>query len=108
MLARLKALPRERAPDDRLEVTYILATEPSTTHHGRVQEIARSAEVRGDEGNTVLIRVREIDKAELGAASLKPGATVTAKVDCGRRCLGYVLLHDLIAFVQARIIFRYF
>ena len=35
LLARLKALPREQAPDDRLEVTYILATEPSTTHHGK-------------------------------------------------------------------------
>jgi hypothetical protein len=91
--------------DDRLEVSYILATEPGTTRYGRVEEIHRSAEVRGDEGNTVLIKVA-IDKSEL--PQLRPGSTVTAKVSCGRRPLGYVLLHDVIAFVQSRILFRYF
>ena len=40
--------------------------------------------------------------------NLRPGATVTAKVYCGRRALGYVLLDDLISFIQTRIIFRYF
>ena len=72
---------------------------------GEITEIHRSAEVRGDEGNTVLIKVA-IDKTEL--PQLRPGATVTAKVYCGRRSLGYVLLHDVIAFVQSRILFRYF
>ena len=43
--------------DDPLDVSYILATEPGTTHHGKVKEIHSSAEVRGDEGNTVLIKV---------------------------------------------------
>jgi hypothetical protein len=33
---------------------------------------------------------------------------VTAQVFCGYRPLGYVLLHDVIAFVQSRILFRYF
>ena len=111
MLARLQALPREELPDDRLEVTYILATEPGTTPQRPVKEIHRSAEVRGDEGNTVLIKV-EIDKTEMKQLreqqKLRPGATVTAKVYCGRRPLGYVLLHDLIAFIQSRILFRFF
>jgi hypothetical protein len=98
--------------DDRLEVSYILATEPGTTRYGRVKEIHRSAEVRGDEGNTVLIKVA-IDKSELpqlrpGSTQLRPGSTVTAKVSCGRQPLGYVLLHDVIAFIQSRILFRYF
>ncbi len=39
-------------------------------------------------------------------ADLRPGATVTAKVYCGRRSLGYVWFHDLLAFVQSRILFR--
>jgi multidrug efflux pump subunit AcrA (membrane-fusion protein) len=88
-----------------LEVPYILATEPGTTRYGKVKEIQRSAEVRGEEGNTVLIKV-EIDKNEI--PQLQPGATVTAKVDCGRRPLGYVLLHDVIAFIQTRILFKFF
>ena len=95
----------KRWPSDRLPVTYILATEPGTLHYGTVQEIDRSAEVRGDEGNTVLIKVA-IDKADL--PDRRPGATVTAQVFCGYRPLGYVLLHDVIAFVQSRILFRYF
>ena len=105
LMARLKALPNEKAPDTRMKVTYILATEPGTTREGEIIEIHRSAEIRGDEGNTVLIKVA-IDKAEL--RQLRPGATVTAKVYCGRRTLGYVLLYDLIAFVKSRILFRYF
>jgi multidrug efflux pump subunit AcrA (membrane-fusion protein) len=95
----------QEATSEPLEVSYILATEPGTTHYGTVREIHRSAEVRGDEGNTVLIKVA-INKADL--PDLRPGATVTAQVSCGRRSLGYVLLHDVIAFVQSRIIFRYF
>jgi len=95
----------QEAFDKPLPVSYILATEPGVTREGTVAEVYRSAEVRGDEGNTVLIKVA-INKDEL--PFLRPGATVTARIYCGRRPLGYVLLHDLIAFIQARILFRYF
>ncbi len=91
--------------DDRLLTTYILATDPSVEFLGRVKEIHQRAEVRGDEGNTVLIKVA-IDEHEL--PDLRPGATVTAKVYCGRRSIGYVWFHDAIAFVQSRILFRFF
>ncbi len=103
--ARLAALPSREPEDDHLRVAYILASEPGKTRYGTVKEIETSAEVRGDEGNTVLIKVA-INKEEL--PDLLPGATVTAKVNCGRRSLGYVLLDDLISFIQTRIIFRYF
>lgn len=103
--ARLYALPRENEWDDRLRVPYILATEPGTTRYGKVMEIQRSAEVRGDEGNTVLIKVA-VNEADL--PDKRPGATVTAQVECGRRSLGYVLLHDVVGFIQSRILFRYF
>jgi hypothetical protein len=36
---------------------------------------------------------------------LRPGATVTTKIYCGRASIGYVWLHDLIAFVQTKILF---
>ena len=96
-MARLQALPREKLPDDRLTVSYILATDPSVKHKGKVVEIHRTAEVWGKEGNTVLMKVK-IDKSDL--ASRSPGTGVTAKVDCGRRSLGYVLLHDVIGWIQ--------
>ncbi len=91
--------------DDRLPVSFQLETDPGRDFAGKVQEIHRRAEVRGDEGNTVLIKVA-IEKEDL--PSLRSGATVNAKVYCGRRSIGYVWFHDFIAFVQSRILFRYF
>ncbi|MGA2060391.1 MAG: HlyD family efflux transporter periplasmic adaptor subunit [Thermoguttaceae bacterium] len=112
---RLAALPNREPEDDRLRVSYILYTEPGTTRYGMVTEIETSAEVRGDEGVTVLIKVAinkddyKVITDDIAAyPNLRPGATVTAKVYCGRRSLGYVLLDDLISFIQTRIIFRYF
>jgi hypothetical protein len=94
-----------------LDVTYILALEPNVTRHGTIIEVHKSAEVRGDEGNTVLIRVK-LDKDEMeqmrAEGKLRQGAEVTAKVYCGKRPLGYVMLHDLFEFLQSRVWFRYF
>lgn len=86
-----------------LAVEYILATHPQTTLHGYVEKIYTSAEVRGEEGATVLIRVR-INRDDLpqiqegGRPQL--GSKVTARVYCGRRPIGYVWFHDLFAFVH--------
>ena len=66
-----------------LPVTYILATDPGTTHKGTVSEVYMSAEVQGEEGNTVLIKV-QIDRKDL-PNTITAGATVTAKIYCGRR-----------------------
>lgn len=88
-----------------LEVDYIVATDPGTRHHGAVREIHEQAEVRGESGNTVLVRIgittEKHDREELGA-----GATVTARIACGRRSLGYVWFHDVLAFIQTQILFR--
>jgi hypothetical protein len=60
------------------------------------------AEVYGDEGNSVLIRVA-IDKHQL--PELRSGTTVTAKVNCGRRSIGYVVFHEMLETIQSRILF---
>ena len=88
-----------------LKVDYILATAPGTRHYGLVKEIHEQAEVRGEAGNTVLVRVtidpERHEKEELGA-----GATVTARIACGKRSLGFVWFHDVLAFIQSQILFR--
>ncbi|MBS0260866.1 MAG: hypothetical protein JSS02_02830 [Planctomycetes bacterium] len=38
-------------------------------------------------------------------AEWKPGATVLAKIHCGRRPLGYVWLHDVYDFIKSRVLF---
>ncbi|MCA9247300.1 MAG: efflux RND transporter periplasmic adaptor subunit [Planctomycetales bacterium] len=92
-----------QASEQPLPVTFFLATDPGRELHGEVVEIHASAEVREDGQNSVRLRVA-IDKTQL--EQLRPGASVTAKVDCGTRSLGYVWLHDLFRFVEAKILFR--
>lgn len=99
-----------RAQDElgkELKVQFILANDPGTTHTGTVSEIHLSAEPRGEEGNTVLVRVSLTpeEKAALGD-NLNNGAGVTAKIHCGRTSLGYKWFHDVIAFIQSRVLFR--
>jgi multidrug efflux pump subunit AcrA (membrane-fusion protein) len=86
-----------------LRVRFILATDPGVSYYGTLKQIDQRAEVRGDQGNTVLAKVR-IRRDEL--AELRPGASVVARIDCGRRSLGFALFHDLLDFVQSRILFR--
>ena len=95
--------------DGKLLVTFFLALNPKEKLEGQVQEIHRSAEVRGEDGNTVLVRV-SFDQSRLRevVADPKIGATATAAVHCGQRAIGYVWLHDLIDFVRAKILFRLF
>jgi multidrug efflux pump subunit AcrA (membrane-fusion protein) len=103
LLRQRREQPASGLPPD-LPVKFILATDPGVTFEGVVKEIHQRAEVRGDEGNTVLVKVA-IDKSEL--PQLRPGASVIAKVHCGRRSVGYVWFHDVIEFVQSRILFRF-
>lgn len=85
-----------------LPVNYILATDPGHAHQGKVKEVALSAEVREEEGAHLMTKVK-IDKADL--PTLRPGMNVTAKIYCGRRSIGYVWFHDLVAFIESRVIF---
>lgn len=102
---------RETDPDAKLQVSFILATHSAEHLTGTVEEIDTSAEVMGEEGNTVRIRVsfpqedlkRLVDDP---ANQLKVGADAKAKIMCGKQPVGYVLLHDLFEFVQSRILFR--
>ncbi len=107
-IARAKKLADDR--NEPLSVSYILATEPATKLKGTVKDIRPSAEVDPkdkDEGNVVVITVA-INKQDIDPANLRAGATVTGKVHCGRRSLGYVWFHDLFAFIQAKVLFRFF
>ena len=100
---REKAAGGENAAnvDSRLDASYILATNPSARHHGKVIDIVPSAHVQGEEGNVVLVKV-SLDKNDHEQLDLRQGATVTAKIDCGTASIGYCWFHDLIAFVEKK------
>jgi hypothetical protein len=92
-----------------LPVEFILAINPGEPMEGKVEEIHRSAEVRGESGNTVMVRV-SFDQNRLREVVQDPkiGNTATAKVYCGKRALGYVWFHDLVDFIRAKVLFRWF
>lgn len=94
----------KRASAEPLEVLYVAANQPDEVLKGKLLEAERRAEVRDDEGNTVLLRIA-VDRNAV--RDLRPGAEVTARINCGRKSLGYVWFHDVIGFVQSRILFRF-
>jgi len=102
----------EKDPLAKLEVEFVLATHTGDPILGVVEKMDFSAEVHGEEGNTVRMRVsfpREAlqDLVDDPATELKVGADVKAKVLCGKEPIGYVWFSDLFEFVQSRILFRF-
>lgn len=100
-LAAARQLPADtkRPP---LEVTFTLASHPGQTFRGQVIEIEQTAQVRGEDGNTILVRV-ELDRSDL--PELHDQVTVTGKLYCGERSLGFVWFIDLIETVQSKVLF---
>jgi multidrug efflux pump subunit AcrA (membrane-fusion protein) len=85
-----------------LEVSFRAAAEPRNDRRAVLREVHYAAEIRGEEGNTVLAKAAL--KGEL--PPLRPGAEATAKIYCGERALGYVWLHDAVDFVRTKVWFR--
>ena len=96
-------LRAQREEATALGVHYRLAADPDYDRTAAVSEVHYSAEVRGDDGNTVLVRAK-LNDANL--PPLRPGAEAAAKVYCGRRALGYVWLHDAVDFIRTKVLFR--
>lgn len=97
---------RQKEMGQDLEVRYSLATDPGREHRGIIKEVQQVAEVHGDEGSTVTVKVN-ITEDDLAAENVRAGAEVSAKVLCGRRPVGFVWFHDLVAFLE-KMWFRFF
>lgn len=105
-----------RVPDDRighvlsaqrefgqeLGLSFILATDSSVTYDGRIREVAARTEITESEEAIVLVTAY-VDRDAI--AKRVPGATVVAKIHCGRRPIGYVWLHTLWETVYSWIMF---
>jgi hypothetical protein len=64
---------------------------------GTVQELAARTDINGDRRPVVNVQL-DFDHSAL--PELRPGATVHAKIACGRKSLGYVWLHDVVEAVR--------
>ncbi|MEZ6053435.1 MAG: efflux RND transporter periplasmic adaptor subunit [Planctomycetaceae bacterium] len=91
----LKAL--ERSADGTLPIEYVLASAVETSYDAKVAKIATRTNESEEEGTIVEVYA-DIDANTL--PSRRIGAEVEAKINCGKRSLGYVLFGDVIEFVQ--------
>ncbi len=94
MLAVLSAQRRSTQP---LEVSFTLASAPGHALTGTLDRVGNRTELSETEGAVVLATVG-VDREKI--PERVPGAGVVARVNCGRRSIGYVLLHDLIDAVR--------
>ena len=85
-----------------LKIDYLIATDPSVTHHEVVDSIALSTEPH--EGEEPSVRVTAHMEASV-AGDLRPGSTVVGKIHCGQRPIGYVWFHDLFESLRSRFFF---
>ncbi len=102
-MGHIKRAQKQLGPE--LNVDFQVRSDPGHTLQGKVKEIEEAAHVEGEEGNTVLVRVA-INRDDL-PEEIRPGAEVSAKIDCGRRSLGYCWFHDVIEFIQTKILFKW-
>jgi multidrug efflux pump subunit AcrA (membrane-fusion protein) len=84
-----------------LPVRFRLSSDDREQHAGHVEEISHTANVPNEESRallpSVLVKVA-LDSSELRAATrgeLRPGVSARAQIECGRRAMGYVWLHDI-------------
>ena len=89
---------------EELEVSFILATNPSVTLHGKIKKVAKSTTIDETHGLSLPVTV-DITESDIHQ-HLRPGAKVSAKIQCGRRSIGYVWLHEVFEFIQSRVLFR--
>jgi multidrug efflux pump subunit AcrA (membrane-fusion protein) len=78
---------------DPLPVTFQLATDRGTDFRGTVRRIASRTETTKEDRAAVLVTM---DVDEQSIRDLRPGATILAKIQCGKRSIAYVLFHDLV------------
>lgn len=93
-----------KVPDDKIghllqardggpvSASFQLATNRGTDYRGEVRRISDRTESTADERAVVRV-VMDVDEAPL--AEKRPGATIFAKLHCGRRPAAFVLFHDL-------------
>ncbi len=95
----LQAAEQSESP---LTVSYVLATDPATKRQGILRKIHEIAQVTGDEGPTVKVLVglkQPLPKDP------RAGATVIARIKCGRSSVFYAWFHEAVEWMQKNVLF---
>jgi multidrug efflux pump subunit AcrA (membrane-fusion protein) len=103
-LRKLQERNERTGKTERLEVKYVLATNPGRSLTGNVIDIHESTEMHDEKGQSVRIRV-EIDEKGINKEEKRPGASASAKVRCGWAPMAYTWFHEAMEFIQSRVLF---
>jgi hypothetical protein len=98
----VKLARRELKP--KLDVSFVLATNPEVTFKGTVLSIAEETRHHEQDGPTVLVTVA-IDRESIPVGQLRMGATVIPHIHCGERSIGFVWFHEVIHAIKTRLLF---
>ncbi len=96
-------LDAAQAAPTALPISFIEKSNPTIRHTSQIVEMGMSTEVVAGYGATVRV-IGSVENTSV-TSTLRPGTTVIAQVECGKRSLGFVWLHDLIDAIRMRLLF---
>ncbi len=99
----LDAAMRE-SQNGKLDVEYILATDPSKTHKGTLTQDAVHARAELDQTDGAVVKLR-VKPDSMEGVSRRPGARVIADVTCGKASAAFVWFHEAVEWIYANVIF---
>lgn len=76
-----------------LAVTFETANQPGTVHRARIRRVSTATQI-GSDGRSIVFVTLGVDDSS--GIPLRPGTTVSARIHCGTRSIGYVWFHDVI------------
>lgn len=85
-----------------LPVRFLFRMSPTTTYSARLNSVNLATDL-DQSGELSTLATVTVNPKNL--PDLRPGSSVIAKIDCGRRSLGYVWLRELLEFLQTRVLF---
>jgi biotin carboxyl carrier protein len=88
------------ARQPQLPATFQLGTDPGNVRQAMVTSVSPATQLSAE--NQPAVRVTA-DLDDQATSSFRPGATVIARLHCGRRSLGYVWLHELFESLRLRL-----
>ena len=86
-------LDAQRELGEERPVVFVLATDPTREFPGTIERVSAAADA--DRANDLVVPV-DVRMEQASLPQPRAGAGVIARIDCGRRPIAYVWLHDLI------------
>jgi multidrug efflux pump subunit AcrA (membrane-fusion protein) len=85
-----------------LPVRFLFRMSPNTTYSATLERVNLATDLDQD-GELSTLATVNLNAKDI--PDLRPGSSVIAKIDCGRRSLGYVWLRELLEFLQIHVFF---